>query len=164
MLPPNGPFFENSAVTLLEITDADGTSYTAAFSEHITGDFDNALAHDRMDTFWPHTHPATPDQAVADCQAIDPSNLAYQRVSDVGAPWLQGYHSTTVYFHVAPPGARSCMYPPGRISTAANSNHPNGVNLMLCDGSVRFVNYNIDLSIWRALGSRNGGESISNDY
>jgi prepilin-type N-terminal cleavage/methylation domain-containing protein len=158
---PNGPFFLNSKVTLPGITD--GTSNTAAFSEHVQGDFSNAVATEQADTFWPQTYPSTLDQAVIMCQAINPSNLAYQRVSDVGAPWLQGYHSTTVYFHVGLPGTRSCMYPPGRIATTANSGHAAGVNLLLCDGSVRLVTNSIDLGTWRALGTRNGGEVVG-DY
>jgi prepilin-type N-terminal cleavage/methylation domain-containing protein len=159
---PNGPFYLNSHTRLTDITD--GASNTAALSEHLTGDFNNALASEKLDTFWPGTHPRTPDEAVAQCSAIDISDLAYQRVSNVGAPWLQGYHSTTEYFHVAPPGTRSCMFPPGRISTTANSNHINGVNVGLCDGSVRFVPYGISLATWRALGSRNGNEVLGSDW
>ena len=34
----------------------------------------------------------------------------------------------------------------------------NGVNLLLADGSVRFINSDIDMTIWRALGTRAGGE------
>src|SRR5207248_10172720 len=115
------------------------------------------------DTFWPQTYPNTPDEAVQQCRAIDPSNLSFQRVSDVGAPWIQGYHSTTAYFHVAPPGDRSCMFPPGRISTTANSAHTNGVNVAMCDGSVRFVPYTIQLTTWRAMGSKDGGEVVAQD-
>jgi prepilin-type processing-associated H-X9-DG protein len=55
------------------------------------------------------------------------------------------------------------MFPPGRIATTANSAHINGVNMALCDGSVRFVPSAIDLSTWRALGSRSGGEVLG-DY
>jgi prepilin-type processing-associated H-X9-DG protein len=162
MPQPNGPFYLNSRTTFAGITD--GTSNTAAFSEHLTGDFSNAIVSAKLDTFWTHTHPLTPDDAVSQCDVIDISNLAYQRVSDVGAPWLQGYHSTTLYFHAALPGGRSCMFPPGRISTTANSNHSNGVNVGLCDGSVRFVPYAISLSTWRALGSRNGAETLGSDF
>jgi prepilin-type N-terminal cleavage/methylation domain-containing protein/prepilin-type processing-associated H-X9-DG protein len=162
MPAPNGPFYLNSNVKLTDIKD--GTSNTAAFSEHLIGDFSNAIATDKGDTFWPQTYPADPDQAVTMCQAIDPTNLAFQRFSDVGAPWLYGYHSTTVYFHVGPPGSRSCMYPPGRIGTSANSNHGNGVNVALCDGSVRFVNYGISLATWRAAGSIAGNDMLGPDW
>jgi prepilin-type N-terminal cleavage/methylation domain-containing protein/prepilin-type processing-associated H-X9-DG protein len=159
--PPNGPFYLNSRHRLTDITD--GTSNTAAWSEHLKGDFSNAVSTPDGDTYAPHTYPGTPDQAMIDCMNIDVSNLAYQRVSNVGAPWLQGYHSTTIYFHVLPPNSRSCMYPPGRIATSANSGHTGGVNVTLCDGSVRFVPNGIDLNTWRALGSRNGGEVLG-DY
>jgi prepilin-type N-terminal cleavage/methylation domain-containing protein len=155
---PNGPFYLNSTTALVEITD--GTSNTAAWSEHLKGDFSNAIASDSTDTFWPHTYPKTPDEAWNMCKGVNPSDLTFQDVSNVGAPWIYGYHSTTVYFHVTPPGSRSCMFPPGRIATSANSGHFNGVNLALCDGSVRYVGYDIDLATWRALGSRNGGEPI----
>jgi prepilin-type N-terminal cleavage/methylation domain-containing protein/prepilin-type processing-associated H-X9-DG protein len=41
---------------------------------------------------------------------------------------------------------------------AARSHHQAGVNVALADGSVRFVVDSIDLSTWRALGTRAGGE------
>jgi prepilin-type N-terminal cleavage/methylation domain-containing protein/prepilin-type processing-associated H-X9-DG protein len=152
---PNGVFYLNSWTRFADILD--GTSHTAAFSEHGRADFNNGAFH-RNDTFWPQTNPLTPDEAVRDCESIDPTNLVYQRYSAVGAPWLYGYHSTTIYFHVAPPNGRSCMFPPGRIATAARSAHPGGVNVSLCDGSVRFVAETVHLQIWRALGTRAGGE------
>lgn len=161
MPSPNGPFYQDSRHKMTDVSD--GTSNTAAFSEHLIGDFSNAIATDRTDTFAPGTHPATADQAVADCAGVSLSNLGAQGVSDVGAPWLRGYHSTTIYFHVGGPNTRSCMFPPGRIATTANSNHSNGVNVTLCDGSVRFVTNSISLSTWRAAGSRDQGEVLGND-
>jgi prepilin-type N-terminal cleavage/methylation domain-containing protein/prepilin-type processing-associated H-X9-DG protein len=158
MPPPNGPFYANSRKRFADITD--GLSNTAMFSEHIVGDFSNATATDRADTFQPGTNPATADQAIQDCAAIDITNLAFQGNSDVGAPWVRGYHSTTSYWHSAPPGSRSCMFPPQRIMTTANSNHPQGVNVLFGDGSVRFTSYTISLDTWRALGTRNGGEVV----
>jgi prepilin-type N-terminal cleavage/methylation domain-containing protein/prepilin-type processing-associated H-X9-DG protein len=155
---PNGPFYLNSATRLTDITD--GTSNTAAWSEHLKGDFSNAISTENGDTYEPGIYPNTPDQAMAYCASVSIYDLSKQGVSNVGAPWLQGYHSTTVYFHVGPPNSRSCMYPPGRIATTANSGHINGVNMALCDGSVRFVNSAIDLYTWRVLGSRNGGEVL----
>jgi prepilin-type N-terminal cleavage/methylation domain-containing protein/prepilin-type processing-associated H-X9-DG protein len=160
--PPNGVFFSDVTYRLADITD--GTSNTAMFSEHILGDFSNAITTERGDTFNPGTYPSTADDAVSQCQAVDITNLAFQGESNVGAPWIYGYHSITSYWHSAPPGSRSCMFPPARVMTTANSNHPGGVNLLLCDGSVRFVSYAIALDTWRALGTRNGGETINGDY
>jgi prepilin-type N-terminal cleavage/methylation domain-containing protein len=158
MPEPNGIFFQDSWRRMADITD--GTSNTAAFSEHCRGDFNDGMAT-LNDTFAPGTHPANADEAYQQCMAIDISNLSYQGVSDVGAPWLEGYHSTTQYFHVLPPNSRSCMFPPGRIATSANSQHPNGVMVSLCDGSTRFFANTVNLDYWRALGSRNGGEALS---
>jgi prepilin-type processing-associated H-X9-DG protein len=100
----------------------------------------------------------------ADCYNFNIFDLSKQGRSDVGAPWLQGYHSTTIYFHVDTPNKRSCMYPGGRIATTANSSHIDGVNVTLCDGSVRFVTNNISLATWRAAGSIAQGEILGSDF
>jgi prepilin-type N-terminal cleavage/methylation domain-containing protein/prepilin-type processing-associated H-X9-DG protein len=42
---------------------------------------------------------------------------------------------------------------------AARSRHSGGVNVVLCDGSVKFVNNGISLTIWKALGTMNGNET-----
>jgi prepilin-type N-terminal cleavage/methylation domain-containing protein/prepilin-type processing-associated H-X9-DG protein len=162
MPPFNGAFDVNAPVRIAEITD--GSSNTAAFSEHVTGDFSQAVVTDFSDTFEPGTHPTTDDQAFADCQGTNTSSPATQGYSNVGAPWLYGYHSTTSYWHSFPPNTRSCMFPPSRIATTANSRHDHGVNVALCDGSVRFVSDAISLATWRALGTRNGGEVLGNDF
>ncbi len=161
-LPPaNGLFFALTPIRLADVTD--GTSNTAAFSEHIKGDFNNTVATELADTFWPQTYPATADEAVAQCRAMNWRDLAFQRVSDVGAPWAYGYHSTTSYWHSGPPNSRSCMFPPSRIMTTATSKHPGGVNVCLADGSVKFVKDTVNILAWRAVGSRNGGEVVSAD-
>jgi len=43
-------------------------------------------------------------------------------------------------------------------SITMGSMHPGGCNFSMCDGSVRYVSQNIDLGIYRATASRNGGE------
>jgi prepilin-type processing-associated H-X9-DG protein len=45
----------------------------------------------------------------------------------------------------------------------AFSYHPGGVNVLLGDGSVRFIKDSINIVTWRALITRAGGEVISSD-
>ena len=44
-----------------------------------------------------------------------------------------------------------------------NSYHPAGVNVLMGDGSVRFVKSSINIVTWMALGTRNMREVISAD-
>lgn len=161
MRSPDGLFFANESKGVADATD--GTSNTAMFSEHVIGDFNQAIATEHGDTFNPGVYPATQDEAVQACRDMDWRDLSKQGYSDVGAPWIYGYHSTTSYYHVGPPSSRSCMFPPMRISTTANSKHPGGVNVLLGDGSVRFIKDTINIQTWRAMGSRNMGEVLSAD-
>ena len=48
----------------------------------------------------------------------------------------------------------------GSASTAS-SWHSGGVNVLLCDGSTRFVQDRISLVVWRAIGGRNDGQSVT---
>ena len=100
----------------------------------------------------------TMDEAYRDCYAITLTDISKQGFSDIGAPWIRGYHSTTEYYHIAPPQGRSCMFPPGRIMTTANSQHGALVNIAFVDGSTHSLSQNVDLAIYRAIGTRNGGE------
>ena len=45
----------------------------------------------------------------------------------------------------------------------ARSRHPGGVNVVLCDGSTRFVSDAIAWAVWQALGTSQGGEVVG-DY
>jgi prepilin-type processing-associated H-X9-DG protein len=47
--------------------------------------------------------------------------------------------------------------------TTASSRHMGGVNLLMSDGSSRCVADSINVYVWGSLGSRNGGEVISED-
>jgi prepilin-type processing-associated H-X9-DG protein len=44
-----------------------------------------------------------------------------------------------------------------------SSYHPGGANVLMVDGSVRFLKDSISIQVVWALGSRNGGEIISSD-
>ncbi|MFV1966165.1 MAG: DUF1559 domain-containing protein [Pirellulaceae bacterium] len=45
----------------------------------------------------------------------------------------------------------------------SRSHHPGGAQVALADGSARFVAETIDIAVWRALATRDGGEVV-NDY
>jgi prepilin-type N-terminal cleavage/methylation domain-containing protein/prepilin-type processing-associated H-X9-DG protein len=55
-----------------------------------------------------------------------------------------------------PPCAAPTTANPQHI--AARSRHPNGVQITMCDGSVRFVSNSVNLDVWRAAGTARGRE------
>ena len=163
--PPNGPFYINSSFRLTDISD--GTSNTAAFSEHVSGDFSDAIATQASDWFkLPNfgSYPSTFDEAVSNCRALNWQDLTYQGHSNIGAPWLEGTGFTTIYNHIDTPGQKSCAFHPNRYVIPPNSGHDNGVNVLMCDGSVRFVPQTISIVTWRALGSKDGGDIAGGDW
>lgn len=73
--------------------------------------------------------------------------------------------------HIQSPNRKSCTNGPDSnsrysdfMAITATSQHVGGVNVAFGDGSVRFVNENIDRNIWRAVGTRNGREVIELDF
>ena len=133
----------------------DGLSNTALFSERLKGDWSNAIATEESDIFGSSSVPSNNDQAVSICQSLDFRNLANQRFSNVGAPWLAGTQDhVTGYQHVSLPNFRSCRYPGAGTTRPPTSMHPGGVMLARCDASVEFIPDNIDLRVWRAIGTR----------
>jgi prepilin-type N-terminal cleavage/methylation domain-containing protein len=163
----SGVFWFASTITLLGARFADltdGSSNTAAFCERLKGDWSNAIPTARTDFFNPGTMPATRDEAMTACESLDPNNLAFQQRSDGGGYWLRGWHMT-LYTHVSPPNGRACNFNKnGTTTMPASSGHSQGINLALCDGSVRFVSSTINLATWRALGTRSGFEALSSDF
>jgi len=161
--PPDGPFFANESYRISSITD--GTSNTAAFSEMLVGDQSTTQVTDGRDIFAPGTFPSTFEQAISDCEGLDlkTQGLALQYWSNSGTPWTFGSSPCSLYKHVQTPNKRSCAYPPTRQMLTAKSFHAGGVNVLLCDGSVRFIKDAIAKPAWWALGSRNGGEILSSD-
>src|SRR5262249_54403373 len=83
-----------------------------------------------------------------------------------GEQWINGHYGNTLYNHYYTPNADKWDCGNGSHNkglTAARSNHTNGVNLLLADGSVRFVNNSVDLNnVWRPLSTRNLGEVVGN--
>jgi prepilin-type processing-associated H-X9-DG protein len=48
-----------------------------------------------------------------------------------------------------------------QVWAAARSRHQGGVNASLCDASVRFVTNSINIDVWRAMSTRDGGEAVA---
>jgi prepilin-type N-terminal cleavage/methylation domain-containing protein/prepilin-type processing-associated H-X9-DG protein len=170
-------FFQNRAIANgvfplrepgegIKLTDiTDGTSNTAAFSELRKGDWNNAIY---SPSDWLNASsagaPTTVDQASSLCQGINASNLAYQWFS-AGGEWLNDNNTGMAYIHCSVPNSTNCGFPANlRFCVNANSDHTNGVNVALCDGSVRFVTNSISLTTWRALGTRAGGDLLGSDW
>jgi len=161
----NGVFYHKGASARFgDISD--GLSNTAAYCERLKGDWSNTVVTPRTDLINPKgVSPATPDEAVQACLAADHNDPNLQWYSNFGAYWIQG-NQNTLYTHTSPPNAMGCAFPQNSTQTMpASSAHDSfgGVNLGLCDGSVRFVSNNVSLAIWRALGTRNGNEPVG-DY
>ena len=161
MIPPNGPFFAERSIFLSAITD--GLSNTALASEKLMGDFNQGLATPRRDIYNSPVYPDSPEAAYQACQAMDEHDISTSGESGAGAPWLDGFLHTAIYKHVSPPNKKSCYHRPDRLTMTVSSNHPGGVNVAFCDGSVHFIKDTIDRGVWRSLGSMNGGEVLSSD-
>jgi prepilin-type N-terminal cleavage/methylation domain-containing protein/prepilin-type processing-associated H-X9-DG protein len=156
---PSGVFYGNSATRFAEITD--GLSNTGFYSERIVGDGTTGIISPIADVFFDPGAPLTPDDAMAQCLALNIYNPANQIPMIMGVPWIDGQHIT---LHVTTPNTRSCgFFIVNRAVMPPSSKHPGGVNLLLGDGSVKFIKDTVNLQTWRALGTRNGGEVISSD-
>jgi prepilin-type N-terminal cleavage/methylation domain-containing protein/prepilin-type processing-associated H-X9-DG protein len=157
--PPNGVFYGNSATRLAEITD--GLSNTGFFGERVVGDGTTGIISPIADVFFDHGAPLTPDDAMAQCLAINIYDPANQLPMIMGVPWIDGQHIT---LHVTTPNTRSCgFFTVNRAVMPASSKHPGGTNMLFGDGSVKFLKDSISLQTYRALGTRNGGEVVSSD-
>ena len=68
------------------------------------------------------------------------------------------------YQHITPPNTVPCAWDfaitSGIASKPPSSAHVGGVNVLLVDGSVRFVSDNSDEAAWRELGSRNSDDDF----
>jgi prepilin-type N-terminal cleavage/methylation domain-containing protein/prepilin-type processing-associated H-X9-DG protein len=155
------PLRDKQGIGVTGITD--GSSNTAAFSELAKGDFNNAVSTPKADWYNASSlgSPTTADEAFTLCSGLDTTNLSYQWLSG-GNEWINDNGNGTAYCHVGLPNRVSCGFPANlRFAVNPSSYHTNGVNVLLCDGSVRFVTNTIDLPTWRALGTRTGGESLT---
>ena len=78
------------------------------------------------------------------------------------ASWIWGReHMVTFNTYIVPNSELPDVHRNGYGWYAARSLHSGGVNIGLADGSAKFLNETIDLQIWQATGTRNGGEVVT---
>jgi prepilin-type N-terminal cleavage/methylation domain-containing protein/prepilin-type processing-associated H-X9-DG protein len=152
----DGVFFNNSAVRKEDILD--GLSHTALMSEQVLGRGDPPVTNPALaDVRYVYGH-AQVRQPISDAFCAGVTSW----LTDRGARWADGEVQYGLYDHHYPPNARPWDCIAIEYSwKAARSAHPGGVNLLLGDGSVRFVTNGVDVAAWQALGSRAGGEVVA---
>ena len=84
-----------------------------------------------------------------------------------GKTWFHGSMAFTLVNTVATPNSANwtyCSRASGSGSAAtfseADSYHPGGINVLLADGSVRFIKSSISKATWWALGTKGNGEVL----
>ncbi|GAC1475904.1 MAG: DUF1559 domain-containing protein [Isosphaeraceae bacterium] len=168
-----GLYYESTTVGLQQITD--GLSQTAAFSERVKGIgvFNDGQSPDplnppgsmiRLDG-----QPDDAEKVYALCYSVNPHGPGARLSShySFGSFWHLGTMYGTRYNHVMPPNLWSCAGKDTDNDGAhtAGSRHPEVVNLLFADGSVKAVKGSVNRSVWRALGTRAGSEVVSSsDY
>ena len=140
----------------------DGSSNVVAFSESTLGTGAAAggttAADPRHDVL---QLPGGSDTTPAACQAASGAWSGSR-----GGKWIDGHYGNTLYNHFYPPNASvwDCDNASGnKALCTARSYHPGGVDVLLCDGSVRFIPSSVHVGVWRALATRAGDEVVS-DY
>jgi prepilin-type N-terminal cleavage/methylation domain-containing protein/prepilin-type processing-associated H-X9-DG protein len=175
-------------VGLSSVTD--GTSNTALWSEAVSGTnlpvVTGAGKVSEMRVFFNSNFMPNPNlwvrtqtqvyQFLASCNAIPSGTLAASPgntgIGSRGTSWQISYPyyaNFGMYNHVGGPNSRQCSSQtnPNGVgldvfgTSNATSLHTGGVNLCMCDGSVRFVKEQVNLLTWWAIGTRNGNESLN---
>lgn len=185
----NGMFTYGPGITIAEVLD--GTSNTAMFAERMKGSGTFMSPSKGDNTYLPASAISLTFIRANDNDAFMqvclnrafavPGDYFFQQGRYVASPafglqysdgWGYAWYVSTLYNHVAPPNWKgtdcglgsSIMDSPGEHAVVtARSLHPGGVNVLLGDGSVKFVKDSVSLVTWRGLGSRAGGEAVSSD-
>ncbi len=152
----DGVFYVNSKTRFLDITD--GTSNTAMVSESTLGIGGDPFTTSPLDRRRAHVELFF--RAVSAERCGNPNLYGSQR----GYSWADGSIASGGYNHVLLPNSDryDCYsaFAPNPGWRTARSYHSGGVNMLFSDGSVRLVPDSISATVWKAIGSRNGGEVV----
>jgi prepilin-type processing-associated H-X9-DG protein len=157
----------------------DGLSQTVAMSERLVK-LNNTLAprptveemlQKPKRTFWwtEVAYRRSGEEAAAIDQCRQHRTTVLPQMFGANAPNLRMGRPS--YDHMLPPNHPGCYNGPEDFDVnfeafliPASSLHPGGVNSLMADGSVHFVNESIDAGVWQALGTRNGRESFNSPF
>ncbi len=136
-----GAFPIGGTVSLAEVSDKDGTEYTAAFAERLVGNGAN--------------EPALNNYAVVDDILIVKKPAPDTWKGDSGSNWSEPGWVSTLYNHaLVPEGDPTLLSSNGRSALlSASSAHPSQVHVLRLDGSLLSVKPSIDAEVWRKLGT-----------
>lgn len=157
----NGMFPEIGTITAARV--ADGLSHTVAFSERLRGSGRQPPDPER-DIFKRAGIINTADQLLIACRiAARPANTPGYVTS--GQWWFWTGRERTLYNNAQVPNGSipDCTYggmTPMVDMATARSRHPGGVNVIMGDGTGRFVTDSIAQPVWRGFGTRSGGELV----
>ena len=160
----NGAFvLQAKDATMAVFTD--GTSQTAAMSEWILGMTSSDVRDPNRTVFETPKRLRNLDEFADDCHHLDAPH-ATPSVMAKGFDWIIAEFGHSLYNHVLPPNDKSCLNGSAIQEGAwtAGSRHAGGgAYVLFVDGHVQWVEQGVSREIWQALGSRNGGETISAD-
>jgi len=156
----NGVFFRGSQIMLTHI--ADGTSNTFMIGETLIGGADGKVKsvqrqHVELDAM--NLDKLNDNSGVQEFAAGQ--NVVGTRCHTwIEGKFLQGTFTGTRKVNDTRPDV-DCG---GGGGLSALRGLEKGINIAMCDGSVRFVSQAISFQSWQALCTRNGGEVIGNDF
>lgn len=161
----DGVFIDNKGVSARQIMD--GLSQTAGVSEWIAGSGDHEKGSRlgsiySLSRFFADT-PSDREAFVRTCELLDPSVAKLSGVTAKGAMWIDGGLGNSLYNHELTPNHPSCTASQRMSAITSGSPHGGGCHTMAMDGSVRFIKGTINQGVWRALGTRAGGETVGWD-
>jgi prepilin-type processing-associated H-X9-DG protein len=158
---------ESMKIKITDITD--GTTNTVMISE-IKRTITQAAADDPTNNLIMQGVTGTFDvvdaTTMAPCTGYSATASKYRYVGV--QYWRGAVIWTSLYTHTLPPNSPTRGYcVDGSLLKAhlpARSYHNGGVNVAMCDGSVRFIHDTIQPAVWIELGTRASGKPVNGDF